>query len=93
MNVSTELPRIGSREEWLAARLELLRKEKEWTRTRDALSAERRQLPMVKIEKDYRFQTVDGERKLADLFEGARQLVIHHFMRSRISGHSTPRTS
>jgi predicted dithiol-disulfide oxidoreductase (DUF899 family) len=80
MSVTTELPRVASREEWLAARIELLRKEKELTRARDALSAERRRLPMVKIEKDYRFQTVEGERQLADLFEGARQLVIHHFM-------------
>jgi predicted dithiol-disulfide oxidoreductase (DUF899 family) len=80
MNVSTELPRIASREEWLAARLELLRKEKELTRARDALSAERRRLPMVKIEKEYRFQTPQGERDLAGLFEGQTQLVVHHFM-------------
>ena len=80
MSVSTELPRVASREEWLAARIELLRKEKELTRARDALSAERRRLPMVKIEKDYRFQTVEGERRLVDLFEGRRQLVVHHFM-------------
>jgi predicted dithiol-disulfide oxidoreductase (DUF899 family) len=80
MSVSTELPRVASREEWLAARVELLAKEKELTRARDALSAERRRLPMVRIEKDYRFQTVDGERQLVDLFEGRKQLVIHHFM-------------
>jgi len=80
MNASTELPRIASREEWLAARLELLRKEKELTRARDALSAERRRLPMVKIEKDYRFQTPHGVRDLAGLFEGQTQLVVHHFM-------------
>jgi predicted dithiol-disulfide oxidoreductase (DUF899 family) len=80
MSVNTALPRVATREEWLAARVELLRKEKELTRVRDALSAERRQLPMVKIEKDYRFQTVEGERSLADLFEGKRQLVVHHFM-------------
>jgi len=80
MNVSTELPRIASREEWLAARVELLRKEKELTRARDALSAERRRLPMVKIEKDYRFHTPQGERDFAGLFEGQTQLVVHHFM-------------
>ena len=80
MSVSTALPRVATREEWLAARVELLRKEKELTRVRDALSAERRQLPMVKIEKDYRFQTAEGERSLVDLFEGKRQLVVHHFM-------------
>jgi len=80
MSVNAELPRVASREEWLAARIELLRKEKELTRARDALSAERRRLPMVKIEKDYRFQTVEGERRLVDLFDGLRQLVVHHFM-------------
>ena len=80
MNASTELPRIASREDWLAARLELLRKEKELTRARDALSAERRRLPMVKIEKDYRFQTPHGARDLVGLFEGQTQLVVHHFM-------------
>lgn len=78
--IAPALPTIGTREEWLAARLELLRKEKEHTRMRDALNAERRRLPMVKVEKDYRFQTPSGEKRLVELFEGRTQLVVHHFM-------------
>src|SRR4029453_17241544 len=58
----------------------LLAKEKELTRRRDALNAERRRLPMVKIEKDYRFQGPDGELTLLDMFEGRRQLIVVHFM-------------
>ena len=80
MSANTELPRVASREEWLAARLDLLRKEKELTRARDALSAERRRLPMVKIEKDYRFQTVEGERGWSTCSRDGQQLVVHHFM-------------
>ncbi len=74
------LPQIASREEWLAARKELLAKEKELTRARDALSAERRHLPMVEIDKDYRFEGPQGEVGLADLFDGHRQLIVGHFM-------------
>ena len=74
------LPAIVSREDWLAARTALLAKEKELTRARDALNAERRRLPMVKIEKDYVFDTPDGEKRLLDLFEGRRQLIVRHFM-------------
>ncbi|HEY6781214.1 MAG TPA: DUF899 domain-containing protein [Thermoleophilaceae bacterium] len=74
------LPLIVSREEWVAARTRLLAKEKEATRARDALSAERRELPMVRIEKDYVFEGPDGAVGLLDLFEGRRQLVVHHFM-------------
>ena len=74
------LPEIVSRDEWLAARTALLEQEKELTRRRDALSAERRRLPMVEITKDYRFTGPAGEAGLADLFEGRRQLVIYHFM-------------
>ena len=73
-------PTIVSREHWLAARKSLLAREKEFTRQRDALNAERRALPWVRIDKDYRFQTVDGERTLADLFDGRGQLVVYHFM-------------
>jgi predicted dithiol-disulfide oxidoreductase (DUF899 family) len=73
-------PRVASREEWLAARTELLAREKEATRARDALSAERRELPMVRVEKDYRFEGPDGEVGLLDLFEGRRQLIVQHFM-------------
>jgi len=74
------LPRIATRDEWLAARKELLLKEKELTRQRDALNTERRNLPMVEIEKDYVFQGPDGEAHLIDLFDGRAQLIIYHFM-------------
>jgi predicted dithiol-disulfide oxidoreductase (DUF899 family) len=74
------LPEIVTRDEWLAARTALLEQEKELTRRRDALSAERRRLPMVEITKDYRFTGPAGEVGLADLFEGRRQLMIYHFM-------------
>jgi predicted dithiol-disulfide oxidoreductase (DUF899 family) len=73
-------PQVASREEWLAARKELLAKEKELTRQRDALAAERRRLPMVKIDKEYLFEGPDGEASLVDLFEGRRQLIVYHFM-------------
>lgn len=72
--------RIVNRDEWLAARRELLIKEKALTRARDALSAERRALPMVKVETAYRFDTPAGPRTLAELFDGRSQLVIYHFM-------------
>ena len=62
-------PNITSRDEWLAARKELLTREKEVTRARDAVSAARRRLPMVKIDKEYTFTGPDGERSLLDLFE------------------------
>jgi predicted dithiol-disulfide oxidoreductase (DUF899 family) len=74
------LPKVVSQEEWRRAREELLAKEKELTRRRDALSAERRQLPMVEIEKDYVFEGPDGEAALVDLFDGRRQLFVGHFM-------------
>jgi predicted dithiol-disulfide oxidoreductase (DUF899 family) len=74
------LPEIVTRDEWLAARTALLEQEKELTRRRDALSAERRRLPMVEVTKDYRFTGPQGEVGLADLFEGRRQLLIYHFM-------------
>lgn len=74
------LPAIVTRDEWLAARTRLLGREKELTRARDALAAERRRLPMVRIEKDYVFHGPDGEVRLVDLFEGRRQLMIGHFM-------------
>jgi len=74
------LPQVVSRDEWLVARKELLAKEKEATRTRDALNAERRRLPMVKLDKDYVFETSNGNATLLDLFEGRRQLVVYHFM-------------
>lgn len=71
---------VVSRDEWLAARIELLRKEKEFTRLRDELSAERRALPWVRVEKDYVFDGPDGKVTLADLFDGRSQLVVKHFM-------------
>jgi predicted dithiol-disulfide oxidoreductase (DUF899 family) len=74
------LPRIASRDEWLSARKELLGREKELTKRRDALSVERRNLPMVKIEKDYLFEGPDGPATLLDLFEGRSQLIVGHFM-------------
>jgi predicted dithiol-disulfide oxidoreductase (DUF899 family) len=74
------LPKIATREEWLAARKDLLAKEKEFTRQRDALNTERRQLPMVEIEKDYVFDGPNGKVRLIDLFEGRPQLILYHFM-------------
>jgi predicted dithiol-disulfide oxidoreductase (DUF899 family) len=76
----TSLPKIVSREEWQRARDQLLIKEKAATKARDALSAERRRLPMVRIEKDYVFDGPNGKVRLLDLFEGRRQLIIYHFM-------------
>lgn len=73
-------PRIVSREEWLAERKKLLAHEKEMTHHYDRVNAERRRLPMVKIEKSYVFDGPNGRRGLEDLFEGRRQLIIYHFM-------------
>ncbi len=69
-----------TRDEWLAARKELLDQEKEHTWRRDALNAERRRLPMVEVTKEYVFTGPDGEAGLLDLFEGRRQLIVGHFM-------------
>jgi predicted dithiol-disulfide oxidoreductase (DUF899 family) len=81
MSTSTiESPKIVSRDEWLAARKELLTKEKQLTHERDALAAERRRLPWVKVEKNYLFDSASGKKSLADLFEGRSQLVVYHFM-------------
>jgi predicted dithiol-disulfide oxidoreductase (DUF899 family) len=74
------LPEIVSREEWLAARKALLQREKELTRLKDALNADRRRLPMVRVDKAYRFAGPAGETTLAGIFEGRRQLVLQHFM-------------
>jgi predicted dithiol-disulfide oxidoreductase (DUF899 family) len=73
-------PQIVSRDEWLVARKELLTKEKEATRARDQLNAERRRLPMVKIDKEYLFEGSDGQASLLNLFDGRRQLIVYHFM-------------
>lgn len=74
------LPEIVSREQWLRARKELLVKEKELTRRADVLAAERRRLPMVKVDAAYTFTGANGQVTLADLFEGRRLLYVHHFM-------------
>ena len=73
-------PPIAAYDDWLAARKKLLAREKAATRARDALSAERRRLPMVRIEKPYTFTGPDGAATLADLFAGRRQLIVYHFM-------------
>ncbi|MGE5728556.1 MAG: DUF899 family protein, partial [Gemmatimonas sp.] len=70
----------GTREEWLAARLELLNDEKELTRRGDELARKRQALPWVRIEKDYRFDTDQGKASLANLFRGRSQLLVYHFM-------------
>ncbi|WP_104202861.1 DUF899 domain-containing protein [Billgrantia saliphila] len=71
---------VVSREEWLAARKELLAREKELTRLRDDLNAKRRAMPWVKVEKEYIFDTPEGHKTLAELFDGRSQLIVHHFM-------------
>jgi predicted dithiol-disulfide oxidoreductase (DUF899 family) len=75
-----ELPKIASKTEWLAARRNLLVREKAATREHDALAAERRALPMVKVEKEYVFEGPNGPARLADLFGPHRQLLVYHFM-------------
>jgi predicted dithiol-disulfide oxidoreductase (DUF899 family) len=70
----------GTREQWLAARLELLEAEKELTRRSDELARRRQELPWVPVDKDYRFETTDGPASLADLFGGRSQLLVYHFM-------------
>ena len=81
MPVSTPTrPRIATSADWLAARRELLRQEKEFTRQRDALAARRRELPWVKMDKAYRFDSERGRVSLADLFAGRSQLIVQHFM-------------
>ncbi|ATE55385.1 MULTISPECIES: DUF899 domain-containing protein [Actinosynnema] len=75
-------PQVVTRAEWLQARKVLLEKEKEVTRARDEIAAQRRALPVVLVEKDYRFQGPDGELSLLEMFEGRRQLVVRHYMYS-----------
>jgi predicted dithiol-disulfide oxidoreductase (DUF899 family) len=72
--------RIGTREEWLAARLELLAAEKELTRRSDELARRRQELPWVRVNKEYRFETTEGTASLAELFNGRSQLLVYHFM-------------
>ena len=82
MTTRTELnpPQVVSEADWKAAHEELLAKEKEATRARDALAAERRRQPMVRIDKDYVFEGPEGKASLLDLFAGRRQLILYHFM-------------
>src|ERR1041385_8547393 len=72
--------KTGTREQWLAARIELLKAEKELTRRSDELARQRQELPWVRIAKEYRFETDEGKASLADLFKGRSQLLIYHFM-------------
>jgi predicted dithiol-disulfide oxidoreductase (DUF899 family) len=72
--------KVGTREEWLAARLELLEREKELTRRSDELARQRQELPWVRVDKEYRFATGDGEKTLAELFDGRSQLLVYHLM-------------
>ena len=72
--------RTGTREEWLAARLELLKTEKELTRQSDEVARQRQKLPWVRIDKEYGFETDDGKASLADLFRGRSQILVYHFM-------------
>jgi predicted dithiol-disulfide oxidoreductase (DUF899 family) len=73
-------PPIASREEWLAKRIELLDQEKAHTKEYDRINAERRRLPMVRVDKQYVFHGPDGDKSLLDLFEGRQQLILYHFM-------------
>ena len=75
--------KIGTREEGLAARVELLEQEKELTRRSDELARRRRELPRVRIDKEYTFQTDEGTKTLAELFDGRSQLIVYHFMHGR----------
>jgi predicted dithiol-disulfide oxidoreductase (DUF899 family) len=76
----TASPRIGSRQEWLAARLKLLEAEKQLTERSDELAQQRQALPWVRIDKEYRFDADEGSVSLADLFQGRSQLLVYHFM-------------
>src|SRR5207247_1404204 len=71
---------VGTREEWLAARKELLAREKAHTRQGDELARQRRELPWVRVEKEYEFETDEGKKTLTQLFDGRRQLLVYHFM-------------
>ena len=74
------MTRIGTRDEWLAARVELLEREKELTRRSDELARQRAELPWVPVDKEYVFETEEGPKKLAELFDGRSQLLVYHFM-------------
>lgn len=80
MTTMTTTHKTGTREQWLAARLELLEAEKELTRRSDELARRRQELPWVRIDKKYQFETEAGKASLADLFQGRSQLLVYHFM-------------
>jgi predicted dithiol-disulfide oxidoreductase (DUF899 family) len=82
--------RVGTREEWLTARIELLEREKELTRRSDELARQRRELPWVPVEKEYVFQTNDGTKTLAGLFAGRSQLLAYHFMHGPLEPDGCP---
>src|SRR5882724_9829817 len=73
-------PRTASRDQWLDERKKLLAQEKELTKQRDRINAQRRRLPMVKLEKEYLFEGPDGKQNLKELFDGHQQLIVYHFM-------------
>src|SRR5438552_18512026 len=79
----TDPHKTGTHEEWLAARLKLLEAEKEHTRRGDELARQRQELPWVRIDKEYRFETDDGKASLPDLFRGRSQLLMYHHMFGR----------
>src|SRR6202011_6030306 len=79
-STKTIAPQVMSQAEWLAARKQLLKKEKEFTKLRDEISRERRELPWEKVEKQYAFQGPKGKETLAQLFDGRSQLIVYHFM-------------
>src|SRR5688572_22080685 len=72
--------KIGTHEEWLAAREQLLVREKEYTRLGDEIAQRRRELPWVRVEREYRFDTDNGEKALVELFDRRSQLLVYHFM-------------
>jgi predicted dithiol-disulfide oxidoreductase (DUF899 family) len=80
MNKDMKTLKVASREEWLRARLDLLKVEKEHTRRGDELARHRQELPWVRVEKQYRFETDEGSGSLADLFRGRSQLLVYHYM-------------
>lgn len=80
MSTMIEKRKVVSQDEWLAARKNLLAKGRQLTHQRDAIAAERRQLPWVKIEKNYVFDSPNGKKTLAELFDGKSQPIVYHFM-------------
>src|SRR5258707_8520074 len=72
--------KTGTRDQWMAARMKLLKDEKELTRRSDELARRRQELPWVRIDKEYRFETDEGSASVADLFRGRSQLLVYHFM-------------